>query len=202
MNQHQAAIRILIAGFGGQGVLFLGKLIALAASENSSQVTWLPSYGPEMRGGTANCGVIISNCPIGSPIVSQPDLLIAMNLPSYQAFEPKVARGGVILLDSSLVQAHEARADVSYDALPAAKMAAEAGLDGLANMVLLGKALACLPLEDRVILSALRKAVPAHKEHLLQANLNALELGRAYRAERMNKENSLRDAESRARRAV
>ena len=179
MNKHLSTVRILIAGFGGQGVLFLGKLIALAASETGKHVTWLPSYGPEMRGGTANCGVIVSCEPIGSPIVSEPDLLIAMNLPSYQAFEPKVAQGGAILFDSSLIQTNGTRADVWYDSLPAARMAADASLYGLANMILLGRALGdYLPLDDRAVFSALKKAIPAHKEHLLQANLNAIALGR------------------------
>ncbi len=188
MTKRDETIRILIAGFGGQGVLFLGKLIALAASGSGKQVTWLPSYGPEMRGGTANCGIIVSGSPIGSPIVAEPDVLVAMNLPSYQAFEPKVAPGGAIVLDSSLIPAAQTRADVTYFSLPAAKMAADASLDGLANMILLGKLLGeRLPFGKEEIEAALKKALPEQKKHLLEANQKALALGRAYREDEIER---------------
>jgi 2-oxoglutarate ferredoxin oxidoreductase subunit gamma len=184
MKQENETIRILIAGFGGQGLLFLGKLIALAASAGGKQVTWLPSYGPEMRGGTANCAVIISGSDIGSPIVSAPDVLIAMNLPSYQAFEPKVASGGVILLDSSLIPAAQARTDVTYYALPATRMATDASLDGLANMILLGKLVQeHLPFGTEQIEAALKSVLPEAKRHLLEANRKAIAMGGAYAAD-------------------
>ena len=125
MQENNKTMRILIAGFGGQGVLFLGKLIAYAGVLKGKQVTWLPSYGPEMRGGTANCAVILSDGPIGSPIVSEPDVLIAMNLPSFSAYEQKVRPGGTIVLDASLIPDARARTDVSYRALPATRLAGE-----------------------------------------------------------------------------
>ncbi len=96
-----SAMQVLFAGFGGQGVLFAGKFLAYLGLIGERQVSWLPSYGPEMRGGTANCSVILSDVPIGSPIVSAPDCLIAMNLPSFQKYQRKVKSGGVIILDSS-----------------------------------------------------------------------------------------------------
>lgn len=203
MKQQDGTIRILIAGFGGQGVLFLGKLIALAASGSGKHVTWLPSYGPEMRGGTANCAVIVSEDPIGSPIVSAPDLLVAMNLPSYRAFEPKVMQNGLIVFDSSLIESAPARNDVSYGAVPASRLAAEASLDGLANMILLGKSLQlCLPFDERTVLAALQKAVPQSRERLIQANRSAIALGLAYRAEHEGGEITMRAAAEQARRAV
>jgi len=171
-------MRILIAGFGGQGVLFLGKWIAYAGMMLNRQVTWLPSYGPEMRGGTANCAVILSDAPIGSPIVHEIDVLIAMNLPSLRAYEPRVRCGGVILYDSSLIRELPARADVSCLALPAAQSATEAGLDGLGNMILLGGFLReCMVLSDSQRQSVTAQVVPAHKQGLIAANLRAIALG-------------------------
>jgi 2-oxoglutarate ferredoxin oxidoreductase subunit gamma len=173
--------RILIAGFGGQGVLFLGKLLAYVGMAEDRQVSWLPSYGPEMRGGTANCSVILSDDPIGSPIVDAPDVLIAMNLPSFQKYQDSVVPGGSIVLDSSLIGEAPARKDVSYYALPATQLATDEKLDGLSNMILLGKFLeSCLPTSGELTQKALLKVVPAKKEHLLAANEKAIALGRAY----------------------
>ena len=173
--------QILIAGFGGQGVLFLGKWIAYAGVHKQKQVSWLPSYGPEMRGGTANCSVILSEDVIGSPIVSEPDVLIAMNLPSFQKYQSAVVPGGSIVLDSSLIGEAPARNDISYYALPATQLATDEHLDGLSNMILLGKFLeACLPTSGELTRKALLKVVPAKKEHLLASNEQAIALGRAY----------------------
>jgi 2-oxoglutarate ferredoxin oxidoreductase subunit gamma len=181
MTAEQATMRVLIAGFGGQGVLFLGKLIAYAGMSPEREVTWLPSYGPEMRGGTANCAVILSKEAIGSPIVAQPDVLIAMNLPSFQAYQQQVASGGVIVMDSTLIGEAPARADIVYHALPATKMASENGLEGLGNMILFGKFLQeCLSLEGETILSAVQQVIPEHKKHLLDANMSAIALGRTF----------------------
>ena len=203
MQRNSDTTRILIAGFGGQGVLFLGKLIALAASESGKQVTWLPSYGPEMRGGTANCGVIVSSEPVGSPIVSSPDILIAMNLPSYQAFEPKVAQDGIVLLDSSLIQSPRTRPDTVSYALPATRMASEAALDGLANMILFGKLLDATALfSGEQIQKALHACLPEGKKHLLEANQKALALGRAYRPEKEASPEALSSCARPSRRAV
>lgn len=172
---------ILIAGFGGQGVLFAGKFLAYAGLLLGQQVSWLPSYGPEMRGGTANCSVILSDTPVGSPIVTNPDILIAMNLPSFTKYQPAVRPGGVILLDSTLITEAVNRDDVTAYAVPATKLASDGGLSGLSNMILTGKLLSvCLPELTSVEAAALAKVVPPKKANLLEANARALALGRAY----------------------
>ena len=172
---------ILIAGFGGQGVLFAGKFLAYAGLLLDQQVSWLPSYGPEMRGGTANCSVILSDTAVGSPIVSAPDVLIAMNLPSFQKYQPAVQPGGVILMDSTLIGEAPSRSDVTVYAVPATQMASDAGLTSLSNMILVGKLLReCLPVLDAVRDDALRKVVPPKKAHLIEANQRAIALGSAF----------------------
>ena len=172
---------ILIAGFGGQGVLFAGKFLAYAGLLLDQQVSWLPSYGPEMRGGTANCSVILSDTAVGSPIVSAPDVLIAMNLPSFQKYQPAVQPGGVILMDSTLIGEAPSRRDVRVDAVPATQLASDAGLTSLSNMILVGKLLReCLPALDAVRDDALRKVVPPKKAHLIEANQRAIALGSAF----------------------
>ena len=128
---------ILIAGFGGQGVLFAGKFLAYKGILEDKNVSWLPSYGPEMRGGTANCSIIISENAVGSPIVSNPDILIAMNLPSLDKYEDAVAPGGQIYVDSSLIDRKVKRSDVEAFYVPATKLADENGLSSLANMIIM-----------------------------------------------------------------
>ena len=115
--------RIVLAGFGGQGLLFAGKVIAYAGLIENREVSWLPSYGPEMRGGTANCSVTVSDEPIGSPLVMDPNVLIAMNQPSLLKFEETVTSGGIILVDTSLVSRIPERDDVKICALEATNMA-------------------------------------------------------------------------------
>ena len=171
-------MRIVFAGFGGQGLLFAGKVVAYAGLIEDRQVSWLPSYGPEMRGGTANCSVTISDEPIGSPLVMNPTVLVAMNQPSLLKFEPDVTSGGIALVDTSLVTRLPERDDISVFALEATNMAEEAELKGLANIVLVGKMLKethfCAP---ETIEAAIRKAVPARKAALVEKNLSALKLG-------------------------
>ena len=171
-------MRIVFAGFGGQGLLFAGKVVAYAGLIEDRQVSWLPSYGPEMRGGTANCSVTLSDEPIGSPLVMNPTVLVAMNQPSLLRFEKDVVPGGVALIDSSLVTRLPERGDISVFALEATNMAEDAGLKGLANIVLVGKMLKetgfCAP---DTIEAAIRKAVPARKAALVEKNLSALKLG-------------------------
>jgi len=175
--------KILIAGFGGQGVLFIGKLLAYIGLLGEKQVSWLPSYGPEMRGGTANCSVIISDEPVGSPIVTEPDALIVMNLPSFQKYQAKVQPGGLMVLDSSLIGEQPDRTDVRSFAIPSTQLATESGLDGLGNMILLGKFLQeCMPEAAPLIETALKKVVPPKKAHLIEPNLRALALGKDYEA--------------------
>ncbi len=170
--------QILIAGFGGQGVLFAGKFLAYKGLIEGKQVSWLPSYGPEMRGGTANCSVIVGDEPIGSPIVNAPNTLIAMNLPSLQKYENAVVPGGLILVDSSLIAEKVSRTDVKVCYVPATKLANDSGFSTLANMILIGKLLK--ESEDMSFdhtEDALKKVIPARKMNLLDVNLKALETG-------------------------
>ena len=169
---------ILIAGFGGQGVLFIGKLLAHSGLMTDKNVSWLPSYGPEMRGGTANCNVIVGDGQIGSPIVSEPDVLIAMNLPSLEKFEKSVKKGGFIVYDSSLILRAPDRDDVTICAVPATQMSKDRDLSGLANMIVLGKVLKATGLFTLDEISAcLNKIVPAKKAAMIAKNIEAVTLG-------------------------
>lgn len=169
---------ILISGFGGQGVLFTGKFLAYEGLLENKEVTWLPSYGPEMRGGTASCSVIISDTAIGSPLVPHPDILIAMNLPSLDRFEDAVVPGGMIFYDSSLIERPVKRTDVKAFGVPATKLADEAGMSTLANMIVMGKMLresGLFPYEavDRTI----QKVVSAKRQNLVELNKKAIAMG-------------------------
>ena len=170
--------QILIAGFGGQGVLFAGKFLAYKGLVQDKQVSWLPSYGPEMRGGTANCSVILSDTPVGSPIITTPDVLVAMNLPSLQKFVDAVAPGGKIILDSTLIDTKVERTDVEVFYVPATQMAKDAGFATLANMILAGKVLKEI---DNVTYDGnketLESFIPAKKANLIDVNCQALQLG-------------------------
>ena len=169
---------ILIAGFGGQGTLFAGKVLANASLLKGLEVSWLPSYGPEMRGGTANCSVMVSDSPIGSPIVSHPDILLALNKPSFEKYEKLTAPGGYIFVDSSLVDVRSKRKDIKVFYVPATELARETGNASLANIVLIGKAMkeTGLFLEADII-QALGMIVPKHKPALYDANIKALRAG-------------------------
>ena len=174
--------QILIAGFGGQGVLFAGKLLAYKGMYDGKELSWLPSYGPEMRGGTANCSVIISDTPVGSPIVDTPDVLMVMNLPSLDKYENAVVKGGKIFVDSSFIERKVVRDDVDAYYVPATKMAAEAGVPTLANMILLGKMLKETQVLDFEGLEGVfKKIVSAKRADLIDANLKALEIGYNYK---------------------
>jgi 2-oxoglutarate ferredoxin oxidoreductase subunit gamma len=130
--------QFLIAGFGGQGVLLIGQLIAKAALSEGREVSWMPSYGPEMRGGEANCAVVVSDEPIGSPLVSEPPVLIAMNKPSLIKFMPKMPAGGTLLYNSSLIEGVPIREDIKVIAVPCNEIATKLDNDRVANMVMLG----------------------------------------------------------------
>ena len=172
---------IVIAGFGGQGLLFSGKVLAYAGLLEGRELSWLPSYGPEMRGGTANCNVILSDTPVGSPIVDHPNVLMVMNAPSLDKYENAVTAGGSIFLDSTLITREVERKDVEVYRVPATQMANEMGMPGLANMILLGAVIAktgCI--KEAGIEDALKKVIPARKMNLLEANMNALEAGKNY----------------------
>lgn len=173
--------QILIAGFGGQGILFSGKFLAYGGLLEEKEVSWLPSYGPEMRGGTANCSIILSDEPIGSPIILNPDILIAMNLPSLEKYENETVSGGQIFIDSSLVEKKVTRGDVDVYYIPATRLASENGLSGLANMIMIGhliKKTNIIPYED--VRKSMEKVVPAKKINLLDLNLKAVEIGYNY----------------------
>ena len=173
--------QILLAGFGGQGILFAGKFLAYKGLVQDMQVSWLPSYGPEMRGGTANCNVILSDTPVGSPIITTPDVLVAMNLPSLQKFVDTVAPGGIIILDSTLIAAKVERADVKVCYVPATQIAKDAGFPSLANMVLVGKLLkesGCAAFDGNK--ETLETFIPAKKAGLIDANCQALQMGYDY----------------------
>lgn len=170
--------QILIAGFGGQGVLFAGKFLAYKGLIEDKNVSWLPSYGPEMRGGTANCSIIISDTPVGSPIVSTPDCLIAMNLPSLLKYKDSVVSGGVIIVDSTLIDEKIDRDDVSVYYVPATKMASDEGFSTLANMILIGKLLdACDEFTIDGTEAALEKVIPPRKAEMAGVNLKAIKMG-------------------------
>lgn len=170
--------QILIAGFGGQGVLFAGKLLAYKGLVSDKQVSWLPSYGPEMRGGTANCSVIISDEPVGSPIVAKPDILVAMNLPSLQKYENDVVSGGIIIVDSTLISKKVERDDVTTYYVPATKIAKDEGFATLANMILMGKLMkASDMLGFDGIEETVKKVVPPKKANLIDINIKALKTG-------------------------
>lgn len=173
--------QILIAGFGGQGVLFAGKFLAYKGMLEDKQVSWLPSYGPEMRGGTANCSIIISDEPVGSPIVSSPDALIVMNLPSFDKYENAVAPGGKVFVDSTLISRKAQRTDIDAYYIPATKMAADAGIPTLANMIILGKMIketGAISFENMV--DVMKKIVSAKRAELIDINIKALEAGYNY----------------------
>ena len=174
---------ILIAGFGGQGILFSGKFLAYEGLIDGKEVSWLPSYGPEMRGGTANCSIIISDSAVGSPIVSTPDILIAMNLPSLDKYENETKKGGQIFVDSSLIERKVERDDVETYYIPATKMASDEGLTGLANMIMIGHMIAksgIIP--EQNIEKAMQKVVPVTKQNMFDLNMKAVKLGMEYNA--------------------
>jgi 2-oxoglutarate ferredoxin oxidoreductase subunit gamma len=175
---------IIIAGFGGQGVLFAGQLLAYAGMDHGRHVTWIPSYGPEMRGGTANCTVIISDAPIGAPIVSNPDIAVVLNRPSFDKYEPTVKKGGLLVVNSSLVTAESRREDIEVIYVPANDIAEELGTVKMLNVVALGALLSRRPIiPHEIIEKALTDHLPAKKAHLTQSNIAALHRGGEYVAE-------------------
>ena len=170
--------QILLAGSGGQGILFAGKFLAHAGMMEGREVSWFPSYGPEARGGTSNCSLILSDDPIGSPVVRQPDILIAMNLPSYIKYMPQIVAGGLLVADSSMISERCLREDIRVSMLPATQMAYDEDMKGLANMILIG-----LMLKESGIVApetvepAMEKCIPPGKAAMLALNLRAIALG-------------------------
>ncbi len=169
---------IIIAGFGGQGVLFGGQVLTYAAMDTGKEVTWIPSYGPEMRGGTANCTVVIADHEIGSPLVKHPPLAIALNLPSFDKYEDLLAPGGTLIVNQSMVDRAAKRTDIHAVFVPCNEIAEEIGDKRLLNMVAVGALLTALPevsLKD--VEKALEGHLPARHKHLLPKNFEALKRG-------------------------
>jgi 2-oxoglutarate ferredoxin oxidoreductase subunit gamma len=169
---------IIIAGFGGQGVLFGGQVLAYAAMDAGKEVTWIPSYGPEMRGGTANCTVIIADNEIGSPLVKNPPLAIALNLPSFDKYEEILAPGGTLIVNQSMVDRDPRRYDITVIFVPCNEIAEELGDKKLLNMIAIGALLTALPeVTIKDIEKALEGHLPARHKHLLPKNYEALRRG-------------------------
>lgn len=169
---------IIIAGFGGQGVLFGGQVLTYAAMDAGKEVTWIPSYGPEMRGGTANCTIVIADEEIGSPLVKNPPLAIALNLPSFDKYEELLQPGGTLVVNQSMVDRAAKREDIHVIFVPCNEIAEEIGDKRLLNMVAVGALLSALPevtLKD--VEKALEAHLPARHKHLLQMNYEALKRG-------------------------
>ena len=172
---------ILLAGFGGQGILFAGKLLAYCALFEGKEISWLPSYGPEMRGGKCNCSVTISDEPIGSPQVLEPDLLVVLNGPSFDAFMGNVKPGGKAFVDSSMVAQKTDRTDIETFYVPATELADKNNLAKGANIVLLGKLLHETGIFSfETVRKALEKNTPAKRAHTIDNNMRALQLGADY----------------------
>ncbi len=177
---------IILAGFGGQGVLLIGKLLAYAGMKAGNEVTWMPAYGPEMRGGTCNCTVVISDKPIGTPITKSPHALIALNLASLDKFETTVRPGGIVVVNTSLIPRAPVRTDVLNVPVAANEMALEAGSPKAANMVALGAFLGASGLADLEKMNAIVAESLAARPKLVPINQTALargfEVGRALAA--------------------
>jgi len=168
---------VIMAGFGGQGLLLIGKLLALACMEEGKEVAWIPSYGPEMRGGTCNCTVVISDNPIGSPIIQNPMSVIAMNLPSLDKFGPRVKKGGLLIINSSLIPTDSRRKDIDEIKIPANDIAIEAGSGRAANMVALAAYIAKKKIAG---IDTIEKQIELQfkdKPEIVEINLKALSKG-------------------------
>jgi len=169
---------VIVSGFGGQGALFAGQLLAYTGMDEGWHVTWIPSYGPEMRGGTAHCVIIISDDDIGSPIIRQPSVCIVMNPESMDKYEPLVKPGGLLVANSTLVRTRSARDDIEVVYVPANDLAAELGNAKMANVVLLGAALArreIVPIGG--IKRTLDEHIPEHRKKIVEPNKRALDRG-------------------------
>lgn len=172
---------IILAGFGGQGILSAGKMTAEAALIEGHEVSWFPSYGPEMRGGTANCSVVISDEIIGSPVINDADVLIALNQPSLEKFEEQLKPGGIIIIDSSLIKITPQRTDIRFIPIASSEIANELGNMAYATIVLLGclsASTGCFKRES--FEAALREVLPERRYHMIPANLEAFDKGAAF----------------------
>jgi len=175
---------VIFSGFGGQGALFAGQLLTYAGLYEGRQVTWIPSYGPEMRGGTAHCIVILSDEPIGSPIIRNPSIAVVLNPDSMDKYEPLVTPGGILVVNTSLVRRKSARTDITVVEVPANDLARELGNVRVLNIVLLGALLATRELvKPESLKMAMEKEIPAHRKQIVEPNKRALDRGIAYARE-------------------
>jgi 2-oxoglutarate ferredoxin oxidoreductase subunit gamma len=175
---------VIISGFGGQGALFAGQLLTYTGMDAGYHVTWIPSYGPEMRGGTAHCTVILSDAPIGSPIIRNPTAAIVMNPPSMEKYEPLIKPGGVLVVNSSLVREKSTRDDIALAYVPANDLASELGNVKMANVVLLGALLATRPmLPPEAVKQAMEDHIPQRRKQIIEPNKRALDRGMQYAEE-------------------
>ncbi len=169
---------VIFAGFGGQGVLLIGQLVTYAGMIEGANVSWMPSYGPEMRGGTANCQVVVSSREVSSPLVTEPNSLIALNKPSLDKFAPWVKRGGLIIYNSSLIESPPQRTDVRVLAVPSNDIANELGDLRISNMVALGAYLATTRVVGcDTVLDAMKRVLPERRHNLIPLNRQALARG-------------------------
>ncbi|MDF2790419.1 MAG: pyruvate/ketoisovalerate oxidoreductase, gamma subunit [Neobacillus sp.] len=172
---------ILIAGFGGQGVMSMGQLIAYAGMLEGKGVSWLPSYGPEQRGGTANCAVVVSDEPVGSPLVTNPSTAIVLNNPSFEKFEHSVRPGGLLIINSSLVTKVSERSDIEIIEITATDIAADLGNARVANMILLGAFIERTKVvTSDSIIESLKKVLSKEKHHLIEVNKQAINKGASF----------------------
>ena len=168
----------IFAGFGGQGVLLIGKLVAYAGMDEGRNVSWLPSYGPEMRGGTANCSVVVSDDPIASPVLSMADCVIAMNTPSLDKFEANVLPGGKLFINSSIIDKKATRTDIDVYYVPCNDIADQLGNPKVLNMAMLGAYLEATKVVGvESVLQALLHSLGEKKAHLIPLNRQAIEMG-------------------------
>lgn len=169
--------KIVIAGFGGQGVMFLGKVLAYTGMDSDLDLCWIPSYGPEMRGGTANCSVILSDGEIHSPVIDKADAAIVMNMPAYEKFAPRVKPGGVLIVNSSLANIENHRDDIKVVKVPATDLANELGSPKIGNMICLGALLPHLSLVDSENIEKVIKKLTGKRPEMLEVNMAAIQKG-------------------------
>jgi len=172
---------VIVSGFGGQGALFAGQLLAYTGMDEGWHVTWIPSYGPEMRGGTAHCIIILSADDIGSPVIRQPSICIVMNPPSMDKYEPLVKPGGLLVANSTLIRSRSERTDIEAVYVPANDLAAELGNVKMANVILLGAMLGTreiLPIDG--IKRTMEQHIPQRRKHIIEPNKRALDRGVQY----------------------
>jgi 2-oxoglutarate ferredoxin oxidoreductase subunit gamma len=173
--------KVIISGFGGQGVLAAGKLLAYAAMLQGKHVSWLPSYGPEKRGGASNCHIFISDEPVGSPFITDPNVVIAMSKPAFDKYEKLIEKGGVMICDSSILEDKNYKKDFKIISVPATKIAVESGNPKMANVILIGKLLTEMKLIDKkYVVDAMTEVLPEEKHFLIPQEVELLEIGMNY----------------------